>query len=124
MNALMRTSTTLKYLALLIFCVEFLTPVFFFASPDKTSEDQFHSYLQDHKQSTVSLATLFAEESINEGEREGGRSKEHAIIYDFQFGFSFLGQHESVKSVVPFVTQNQLHRVTPPLYQLHCLLLI
>jgi hypothetical protein len=124
MNALVRASTTLKYLALLIFCVEFLTPVFFFASADKTSTDQVHAHLQDHKQSTVSLATLFAEESINEGEREGGRSKDQAISCDFQFSFSFLSQHKSVKSVVPFITQNQLHRVTPPLYQLHCLLLI
>jgi len=124
MNALMRTSKALKYLALLIFCLEFLTPVFFFGTPDTSTEDQFHKHIQDHKQSAVSLASLFAEESLNEGEREGSRSKDQPAVFDFQFSFSFLSQYESFKSAVPFITQNQLYRANPPLYQLHCLLLI
>ena len=124
MNVLLRTSKTLKYLALLIFCFEFLTPVFFFTTTEISGDEFSHIHFQDHKQSTVSLASLFTEETTNEEEREGGKSKDHLISYDIQATFSFLTQVESSQSTIPFFTQNQLHRVNPPLYQLHCLLLI
>jgi hypothetical protein len=101
--------------------MEFLTPVFFFATPDEDMETT-HTHIQDHKQSTVSLASLFAEENFNEGEREG--EKDSVILYDFQFSSFFLSQREAINGVVPFVTQNQRYRVTPPLYRLHCVLLI
>ncbi len=124
MNELIRKSKSLKYLALFIFCFEFLTLVFFFATPDFGIVESTVTHVQNNKQSTLTLASLFAEETFNEGEREGGRSKDHVTLYEFPFSFFFLGKHESIKSAVPFVTQNQLHRVTPPLYKLHCLLLI
>jgi hypothetical protein len=124
MNELLRSSKSLKYLALFMFCVEFLTPVFFFTTPEVGMVESTVTHFQDHKQATLTLASLFAEETFNEGEREGSRSKDQVILYEFQFSFFFLSQHESIKSVVPFVTQNQLHRVMPPLYKLHCLLLI
>ncbi len=124
MNALLRTSKILKYLALIIFCIEFLTPVFFFSTPEESGEEYSNAHFQDHKQASVSLASLFTEETTNEEERESGRSKDQLVDYDFQFAFSSLQQVEAALNILPFITQNELHRVTPPLYQLHCLLLI
>jgi len=124
MNMLLRTSKTLKYLALVIFCIEFLTPVFFFTTAEISGEEFSQLHFQDHKQSTVSIASLFTEETTSEEEREGGKSKDPLVAYDFQAIFSLLRQVEASQSAIPFVTQNQLHRVNPPLYQLYCLLLI
>jgi hypothetical protein len=124
MNSLLRTSKVLKYLALVIFCMEFLTPVFLFASPQASSDEISRTHVQAHHQASLSLASLFAEENTNEGEREGSRSKDQLVSYDLHFSFSFSGRHVCASSAIPFFTQNELHRVMFPLYQLHCLLLI
>lgn len=124
MNKVLRASKSLKYLALLIFCVEVITPVFFFSSLDTATEGQSHNYFQNHKQSTVALATLIAEESFSEGEKEGGKSKDQVTLYNFQFRFSFWCQNELIKNAVPLVSQNELYRVSPSLHKLYCVFLI
>jgi hypothetical protein len=124
MNALLRKNRILKYLALIVFCMEFLTPVFFDAPPYESVEDQCQTHFQGHQQVSASLASLFTEENTNEEERESGRSKEQALVYHCEFSFSFLKQIESSTCTIPVITQNELHRANFPLYQFHCLLLI
>ena len=124
MNAQLRTSKPLKYMALVIFCAEFLSPVFLFAPAESGNEQPSHARLHDHRQASVSLMSLFVEEGTNEGEREGSRQKEQLVIFDLHFSFSLSGKRQSVMASIPFISQNQLHRASPPLYQLQCLLLI
>ncbi len=121
MNAVLRSNKTLKYFALLVFCMEFLTPVFFFSSYEENEAGITQTQIQDHKQSSVSLASLFAEETINEEEREGSRSKDHSVIYHQDFTFSFLRLLNSVSTSIPSVAQNGLHRAKPAIYKINCL---
>src|SRR5258706_5212451 len=118
----LRDNNVLKYLALLLFSLELLTPSFFQGGQSAEVRVKQDRFLQIQKQSSQQLF-LFTEENEENEEWEADQ-KVPTLFFRQAFVLPFLKIVPQAPSTLDFITQASNFETQPPLYTLHCLLLI
>ncbi len=118
----LRNNNVLKYLALLLFSMELLTPSFFQAGQSAEIRAKRDFFLQIQKQNSQQFL-LFAEEN-EENEESEADHQVPTLFFNQTFVLPFSKIVPQVPCTLHFITQASIFDTHPPLYTLHCLLLI
>ncbi len=110
----LRKNRILKILALLLFTMEFLSPVLF--SPP-SSEEEKDIFQQTHNQNNI--LSFLAEEAGSEEEREGKEHKGCLSLSEFTFTESFVYLFSEAEFHTPVYQYNASLNRPIPLFKLH-----